>query len=101
MTASKTSSGHLQEARTGALARIWKHQISPFPENLLPFTTTQEALLKRLSNGKTAFVSDNEELRSLLNYECHLHIGDDRAYGSSLAFAVTKGAQFKDAFDWQ
>ena len=83
------------------MAKIWKNKISPYPENLVPFGTPQTSMIERLSSTKTAFVTDEEELRSLLNEECHLHIAKDRTFGSSLALAVPKNAPYKKKFDGQ
>ena len=83
------------------MADIWKNQISPYPENLMSFSTSQASMIERLSTTKIAFVTDTEELRSLVNIECRLHIAKDRAYGTSLAFPVPKNAPYKKDFDSQ
>ena len=91
----------MQSSKKGVVADIWKSKISPYPENLIPFTITRTSLINRLSSRKLAFVSDIEELMSLLQEDCRLHISKTRAYGASLAFAVQKDAPFKKDFDRQ
>ena len=91
----------LQSAKSGDMAEIWKHKISPYPANRMPFTISTTTLINRLSTTKIAFVTDTMELKSLLNEECHLHIASDRGYSGSLAFAVEKNAPYKKKFDEQ
>ena len=84
------------------MAKIWKNQIEPFPENHIPFSITQESIVERISNNKKLVVmTDTEDARGLLNIECRLHIAKDRAFGSPLAFPVPKNAAYKKDFDAQ